>query len=147
MVHAIIERGIEYQREAFSSIPEGPAEQSGIDQIRILLDFAWDFCTTRSNLIALWYELSLPSAAEYARQIFSLEEESIQRLKNIISFMTLKPGVDPDAAVYIIDNVVSGILKHSLSEVEERKFAAHFGNRDKETVLSSIIATVSLLFE
>ena len=150
MVHTIIREGVRLQREFFdkSVLRDGDFYR----RLESLFHFALDYSRENREIISIWMELSQPSQEKFTHHLLDMEKEAIRALKEMVKAAqkdsAIKKEIDADAAAYLIDSLLSNLIKSVVSDIEAMKFREHFGQNQEKSgdIVKRIIDTLRLSF-
>lgn len=131
-----IDFGIELMaKHVFSMELEGT--ESFYRKIRHLFEKAVEFTNNYGNVVALYLDLGSVSYNKFAGVVSEKIEERarefhIQLVREAIDNGEIDPAVDPDIAVYIIDNNLMILAFSIISEHYQKRFQAYFGLQKTE---------------
>ncbi|MCP4137173.1 MAG: TetR/AcrR family transcriptional regulator [bacterium] len=148
MIHAIIQKGCEIQRNTFTgSEPEGDI----FTKIETILSVSMAFARANPEAITIWLEMSFEYNSRFSRQTLEIEEEGIKAWQDIIEEGkkegSIDKNIDPLYTAFCIDSMLSILMKGYVSKHEKARREMHFNKEagDDAAILKGVMTVVRKL--
>ena len=131
LIHTIIRKGFDMQREVMMS---GLMKGGTFERIESILRLSQKVAMDNPGIISLWVEMSFSHNERFSNHLFEMEAEGTGIWKEIINdgkkSGEIPADVDTDAAAYILDSIVSNLMKAHISNHEMKKITNDFPASD-----------------
>ena len=147
MVDELISSGYRHQDRLFTS--DLDPSLSCLEQIMSIAGYSLEFARENPVLVAFWIELGLPSNEKYTQYNIDGELSSIKMLKKIIrtgiDSGEFRDNIDPSATAFIIDGMLSNLLKSSISSQEKIRFSEFFPGGHADSILKQLEQSLEMM--